>query len=149
VRVLVAKIVATTILIGVLPQAAADGSLAGRWATFDGKTKQRRSVIEIVLNGSEARGRIVELYVQPGEEPDPVCQDCPGNARNRKIRGLQILTLRAEPSSGTWQGKVLDPEEGRVYMCVARLSTDNKHLELRGYVGFEIFGRTEVWARDD
>jgi uncharacterized protein (DUF2147 family) len=129
--------------------AAAEGSLAGRWITYDAAGKQKRSVIEIVVTGSDAKGRITELYLQPGEDADPVCHDCPGDARNRKIRGLEILALRADPSGGSWHGTVLDPEEGRVYKCVAKLAPDGKRLELRGYVGFEIFGRSEVWSRGD
>jgi uncharacterized protein (DUF2147 family) len=136
-------------LAGVVPLAMADGSIAGRWVTYDGETTQKRSVIEIAVSDNVAKGRIVELYLQPGEEADPVCKDCPGDARNRKIRGLEILDLHIDPSGGAWRGTVLDPEEGRVYKCVARLAPDNRHLELRGFVGFEIFGRSEAWSRDD
>lgn len=127
---------------------AADPPLAGRWVTFDSDTGKKQSVVEIAVKGDEARGRIVELFLQPGEDPDPVCRDCPGEAKGKKIRGLEILSLRSEEGGARWRGTVLDPDEGRVYKGVVRISPDGKRLELRGYIGFEIFGRSETWARD-
>jgi uncharacterized protein (DUF2147 family) len=121
----------------------------GRWVTFDDETKQKRSVVEIVSDGRRATGRIVELFGKPGEDPDPVCENCPGADRGRRIRGLAILSIEADAQGGSYRGTVLDPEEGRVYRCVATLLPGGKGLQLRGYAGIEFFGRNETWIRSD
>jgi uncharacterized protein (DUF2147 family) len=41
---------------------------------------------------------------------------------------------------------VYDPENGKTYSGKMYLTATNQ-LELRGYVGFPIFGRTEFWKR--
>ena len=127
---------------------AADAAgLEGRWITFDGDTKAKRSVVEITRQGSGYSGRIVELFLQPGEPPDPVCDECPGEDRGRKMRGLAILALEREPDGPAFRGTVLDPEEGRVYRCVVTLESMGRRLALRGYVVLPIFGRSETWER--
>jgi uncharacterized protein (DUF2147 family) len=132
------------------PAGAADPApIEGRWITFDDETKQQRSVVEIAREGRQAAGRIVELFLKPGEDRDPVCENCPGADRGRRIRGLSILALKAEGDGTSWRGTVLDPEEGRLYQCVATLLPGGRRLQLRGFVGFELFGRNETWIRAD
>ena len=126
----------------------AERGLDGRWATFD-TDGRKRAVVEIVDRGEQATGRIVELIPRPGEDGDPVCVDCEGDARGRRIRGLEILKLDREPEGAGWQGTVLDPEEGRLYRCTATLSADGQTLRLRGFIGLQLFGRTETWSRVD
>jgi uncharacterized protein (DUF2147 family) len=122
--------------------------IEGRWITSDSTTHERRSMIEIRRDGARAVGRIVELYLRKDEDQDPACNDCPGAARGRKIRGLEILSLEADPG-GRFHGSVLDPEEGRVYRCTVTLEPEGRRLSLRGYVGLPLFGRTETWTRAD
>jgi uncharacterized protein (DUF2147 family) len=137
--------------IGISP-AFAVGDLApieGRWVTFDEDTNAKRAVVEITRLERRATGRIVELFSKPGEDPNPVCENCPGSARGRRIRGLEILEVEAADSGPTYRGTVLDPEEGRRYRCVVTILPDGRHLRLRGFIGLEIFGRDDVWARAD
>jgi uncharacterized protein (DUF2147 family) len=138
------------VAIGLLPTftAAEPAPIEGRWITFD-DTNQKRAVIEIVREGRLATGRIVELFLKPGEDPDPVCENCPGAFRGRRIRGLVILAVEAEENGMSYRGTVLDPEEGSNYRCVVTLLPDGKRLRLRGFVALEIFGRSEVWVRPD
>jgi uncharacterized protein (DUF2147 family) len=61
--------------------------------------------------------------------------------------GLPIVKdLRLD--RGAWRGgTILDPASGRLYDCLARLREDGKVLELRGYLGMPMFGRTLRWHR--
>jgi uncharacterized protein (DUF2147 family) len=127
--------------------AADSARIEGRWLTFDDQTKARRSLIEVVRDHGKVTGRIVELYPKPGEDPDPVCENCPGKFLGRKIRGLDILQLEADDGGARFRGSVLDPEEGAIYECRVTLSEDGKRLVLRGFVGLPILGRTETWIR--
>ena len=61
---------------------------------------------------------------------------------------LAILPLAwSQGSVGTLNGTVLDPENGVTYRCEATLGSGGQRLELHGYVGLPIFGRSELWSR--
>jgi uncharacterized protein (DUF2147 family) len=127
--------------------AAEPASIEGRWVAFDSDTNQKRAVVEIVRVDRRAIGRIVDLFPKPGEDPDPVCENCPGDARGRRIRGLAILAVETEDGGISYRGTVLDPEEGLNYRCVVTVEPGGTRLRLRGFIGLEIFGRDEPWVR--
>lgn len=121
--------------------------LDGRWITFDADTGRKRSIVEIAHNESGFNGRIAEIYVEPDEPADPICDQCQGTQHGQKIRGLEILILRPGASGEGYAGTILDPEEGRVYRCVASISADGSRLVIRGYVGIPELGRSVTWQR--
>jgi uncharacterized protein (DUF2147 family) len=125
----------------------AEGALEGRWVTFDADTGNPRSEVDIVRDGARATGRIAVFHPLPGEEANPACEKCPGERRGRRIVGLPILELGRDRESGAWSGTVLDPDDGRVYRCVARIEGGGARLVLRGYVLTPLFGREETWHR--
>ena len=49
---------------------------------------------------------------------------------------------KAEYAGGT----IYDPENGNTYNCIILLKDDNL-LEVRGYIGVQLFGRTDTWKR--
>ena len=72
------------------------------------------------------------------------------NLRNRPILGLEILTDFVYDEDYTWEdGDIYDPKSGNSYSCKMYLSKDYKTLEVRGYIGISLFGRTETWKRVD
>ena len=144
-----ASALAAIFLSAALGLAAGPAHIEGRWITFDEETKSRRAIVQIVRQEGKLTGRIVEYFPRADEYPDPVCDLCAGADRGRKIRGLQILALEAEAGGNgqRFRGTVLDPEEGKVYRCVATLLANGRRLSLRGYVGLEFLGRSETWER--
>jgi uncharacterized protein (DUF2147 family) len=47
-----------------------------------------------------------------------------------------------------WEGgKILDPENGKEYNLRLTPVEGGKRLEVRGYVGAPLFGRTQTWTR--
>jgi len=44
-------------------------------------------------------------------------------------------------------GRILDPENGKIYRVKLSLSEDGQRLDVRGYVGFSLLGRTQRWVR--
>lgn len=143
-----AVLIATLAFVHAGPASCAEArGIEGRWLTFDAETHSPRSIVQIAREGDHVSGRIVELYLKEGEDPDPECNRCRGPARGRKIRGLPILDLRADADGVHFNGTVLDPENGMTYRCKARLDLEGRMLELHGYVGLPIFGRSEHWSR--
>ena len=45
-------------------------------------------------------------------------------------------------------GKILDPNNGKLYKCYIELEEDDK-LKVRGYIGLALLGRTQYWYRVD
>ncbi len=61
--------------------------------------------------------------------------------------GLTILKNFEFKSKNVWSdGTIYDPKDGKTYSCKLTLVSNNK-LEVRGYVGISLFGRTETWTK--
>lgn len=125
--------------------AVAQGGVTGLWKTIDDNTGRPRSVVEITDQGGRLHGRIVKLFRDAGEDPDPVCDECPGDRKDRKVIGLEIIRDLVRDGSEWEDGTILDPENGKVYDC--KIWLENGTLKVRGYVAF--FFRTQTWLRYD
>ena len=53
-----------------------------------------------------------------------------------------------QDKTGYWSGgEILDPKEGKIYKV--KLSTeDGKKLDVRGYIGIALIGRTQTWLKE-
>jgi uncharacterized protein (DUF2147 family) len=120
-------------------------AIIGKWKTIDDNTGEERSIVEIYEKGGQVYGRIIKLYRKPGEDPDPICDDCDkGDSRhNKKIIGMEIITGMKKTGNGYEGGEILDPESGKVYRC--KLWIENNELQVRGYWG--PFFRTQTWKK--
>ena len=54
-----------------------------------------------------------------------------------------------ETDKNEWSGgKIMDPENGKTYKCKIWFEDNNNdELNLRGYIGFSLLGRNQVWLR--
>lgn len=130
------------------PAAADDRSVAGRWLTVDDRTGAPRGVVRLEESGGELTGYIERGLRREGEPPDPpTCERCPGELRGRPMQGLRFLWGFRRTGAEWSGGHILDPDEGSIYSCAITLSEDGTTLRVRGYLGLEIFGRTQVWRR--
>ena len=57
------------------------------------------------------------------------------------IKGMKRKGLKYE------DGTIMDPRDGTVYRALMELSPDNQHLEVRGFLGVALFGRSQIWNR--
>jgi uncharacterized protein (DUF2147 family) len=61
--------------------------------------------------------------------------------------GLDIMYGFNLSEGKVWDdGEIYDPKSGKTYSGTITLQGENT-LDLRGYVGLPIFGRTSVWTR--
>lgn len=68
------------------------------------------------------------------------------SAEAKKFHGKLILTGLNKEGDKEYQGKAHDPEQDKTYSCIIKVK-DTNHLDLRGYVGISLIGRTERWIR--
>ncbi len=106
----------------------------GQWTTANGG-----GVIEIGWCGATLCGRIVGIKRAPGE---PIPMDYQG----RSQCDLTIITDERPTQDGVWLGHVTDPRNGKEYQAEIWVD-DAGQLNLRGFVGVPLLGRTEKWHR--
>ena len=118
-------------------------SILGQWYTGEG-----RSIVEIYKCDTHYCGKIVWLkYPKDEEGREKVDKENPDETkRTRPLIGLNILWgFSYEGKDGWKNGRIYDPKNGKTYSC--RMNLDGNTLNVRGYVGFSLLGRTSVWTR--
>lgn len=128
--------------------ALAQDTPVGRWRSIDDATGQPKAVIEVTqaTNGT-LQARIVRL-IDTSKGAAPLCDQCSGTRRNQPILGMTIawgLRRKGEAWEG---GRILDPENGKEYSVRMTPVAGGRKLEVRGFLGFSLLGRTQVWVRE-
>lgn len=121
----------------------------GLWRTIDDQTGRPRSLVRIVDSGDGVLVGRVEKILDPAfDRPDAVCERCDDDRRNQPIIGLEIIR-GLKPHGRSWaDGKILNPEDGKIYHLKATPAEAGTKLEMRGYIGLPIFGRSQTWIRE-
>lgn len=119
-------------------------SPVGLWTTIDDKTGDKRAVVKLEKSGDTLTGTIVSVYPKPGDTG--ICTKCPGDFRDKPIKGLQFLWGLKDLGHGVWDnGEILDAKTGKLYH--AKITVKGNKLYVRGYIGFSLLGRTQIWTR--
>lgn len=117
-----------------------------QWQTVDEKTGEKKAIVQLNESSGQVTGKIIKVL--DSKNAKALCEKCTGNLKNKPIEGLQILTgLRADGDKQWSNGRLVDPETGKIYSGKLTLSNNNQSLKLRGYVGSPVFGRTQTWQR--
>jgi uncharacterized protein (DUF2147 family) len=118
--------------------------ILGTWLTGSGKGR-----ILITKYGDKYGGKLVWLR-EPNDETGKPKTDSknPDAAKRGNPRlGLNNLLGFSYAGGGKYEnGTIYDPENGKTYKCVMSLDGDDV-LNVRGYIGFTLIGRTDVWTR--
>ncbi|MEF7614925.1 DUF2147 domain-containing protein [Aquincola sp. MAHUQ-54] len=128
--------------------AAAQATPVGLWKTIDDASKQEKAVVRIADAAGVLSGRIEKL-MDPARQ-EVVCDKCRGDDKDKPILGLVIVrNVKSMPSEpGLWDGgEILDPEDGKTYKVRLKPVDGGKKLEVRGYIGTPLLGRTQTWLR--
>ncbi len=119
--------------------------LVGVWEPSHGKAR-----VKVEKIGTKFYGKIVWLKEpnDPETGKPKVDKNNPEEAlRNTPLKGYRLLKDFIYKGNKEWsEGTIYDPENGSTYKCVIRMKDDNT-LEIRGYIGVEALGRTDVWKR--
>ncbi len=115
----------------------------GNWTTYDDETNKAKSVIEVYDEGSTLSAKIVTVLDK--KEDTPKCGACKDELKDHPIEGLRIV-WDMEAKGDKWKGgRILDPENGKIYKAKMELTENGSVLKVRGSLG--PFGRTQIWKR--
>jgi len=142
-------IVAAVVLIGAagLPVRAAEPSAIGLWEQVDESSGKAESWFKITDRNGVYEGAIVKIFFKPGEDENWTCDKCEGAERNAPVLGLTLIKGMRRNGSSYENGTIMDPRDGSVYRALMKLSPDGQKLEVRGYLGISLFGRSQMWNR--
>jgi uncharacterized protein (DUF2147 family) len=136
------SIISILIVLSLHAQTNAD-DIVGIWLT-GGKEPAK---IQVYKSGNKYFGKIVWLkYPEKDGQPRVDRKNPEKNKQSQQIIGIVILNNFKFEDDEWNDGKIYDPESGKTYSCVLSLKGKNV-LNVRGYVGVSLFGRTEVWNR--
>lgn len=129
-----------------LPVLAENGDqLVGVWKPSEGT-----ALVKIDKIGNKFYGRIVWLQEPNDESGNPKTdKNNPDESlRSTPLKGYRILKdFEYDADEKIWKdGTIYDPKNGSTYNCKIELKDDNT-IEVRGYIGASVFGRTDVWSR--
>ncbi len=121
-----------------------EDSIEGVWLSADGTGWIKIELGDNGPIGSIAGSPDTSGDRQPSDRdvlnPDPALRD-------RLLLGLTIMDGLTYAGGGKWKnGRIYDPNSGKTYKCKLTLVDENT-LELRGYIGVSLLGRTETWTR--
>jgi uncharacterized protein (DUF2147 family) len=132
-----------------LPSAwAQDASPAGLWKNIDDQTGKPKALIRITEDQGVLTGKIEKLFREPTEMQDPVCDKCEGALKDQPILGMTILNGLKKDGDEYKGGTILDPHNGKTYKSKLEVKDGGKRLDVRGYIGIPLLGRSQTWLRE-
>jgi uncharacterized protein (DUF2147 family) len=120
----------------------------GLWKTISDKDGAVTSEVRILDAGGVVSGR-VERGLGPDFKPGDKCGKCSDERKDQLIEGLEIIRgVKKRANEDVWDGgTILDPDNGTVYKVKLTPIENGRKLEVRGFIGFSLFGRTQTWIR--
>ena len=122
-------------------------SAVGLWEQVDEKTGQPESWFKITERNGVYSGNIVKIFFKPGEDENWTCEKCEGDEKGKPVLGLALIKGMKRNGNAYEEGTIMDPRDGAVYRALMKLSPDGQKLEVRGYLGISLFGRSQTWNR--
>jgi len=129
--------------------AAATDNPIGLWRTIDDKSGKEKSLVRVSEDNVQLQITVEKLFREPGEEHNPLCDKCPGEKKNKPVIGMQIGSGLKKDGDVWSGGEILDPQNGKTYKCKVWLEDKGKKLNVRGFIGVSVLGRTQVWVREE
>jgi uncharacterized protein (DUF2147 family) len=119
-------------------------ALLGTWLTGS-----QKAAVTIYKHENKYFGKISWLKTPHYEDGKPkVDQNNPDDKRKSDpLMGLNLLKDFLFAGTDKWEkGTIYDPENGKTYSCKITM-VDKDKLDVRGFVGISMLGRTQTWIR--
>ncbi|MDP3087024.1 MAG: DUF2147 domain-containing protein [Methylotenera sp.] len=127
---------------------AANNTPAGLWKTIDDNTGKPRSLIRITEKNGEYSA-VIEKGLLASDTGDALCDKCTDERKGKRIIGMTIVNGIKQKGDDFEGGEILDPDNGKTYRCKMRLDSTGNKLEVRGFIGISLFGRSQTWLREE
>jgi uncharacterized protein (DUF2147 family) len=116
-------------------QAPSD-AVVGHWfnAEKDGK-------VQIYKQGNKYYGKLVWMKTPRKDNQNP-----DDKLKTRDLQGVVLLNNFTYDGKNWEDGSIYDPKNGKTYSCIIKQKNSNT-LEIRGYIGISLIGRTTTWTR--
>jgi uncharacterized protein (DUF2147 family) len=143
-KILLATIVlllSTTFLFG--QNNVKQDAIVGIWLS-----EQKDGKIEIYMSDNKYFGKLIwgnAMYEADGKTSKKDSKNTNVKLRTRNLKDLILLSDFIYEDNSWTGGKIYDPQTGKTFSCTMKL---NKNvLNIRGYVGISLFGRTSEWTK--
>jgi uncharacterized protein (DUF2147 family) len=124
---------------------AIENTPTGLWKTFDDKGNAT-GYIRISENQDIYSG-VIEKGL-PSDKEDKFCTLCKDERKDKKLIGMTVIK-NVKAKGDTYEGsEILDPFSGNTYRVKLTLKESGKKMEVRGFIGISLFGRTQIWERE-
>ncbi len=134
---------------GLAHAATTEPSITGYWKTIDDHTHQPKAIVQIYTDNNLFYGKVIAGYPVNGVVPHETCPNCPEPFKNQPVTGMRILwDMQYNSANHRYEGgEILDPEAGHIYHALLMPTADGQSLEVRGYIGIPLIGRTQTWYK--
>lgn len=111
----------------------------GFWWTDD-----RSGIIELIVSEQGIEG-----ITRWGDKPDTDRHNPEPELRSRSVKDITFLWgFSYDAKNNRWfDGQVYDPKNGKTYSAKLEIDGSGNTLEMRGYIGISLFGRTATFTR--
>jgi uncharacterized protein (DUF2147 family) len=138
--------IALLVWLATVDVALAETSLspAGLWKAHDDSGKPT-GYIRVKENNGVYTG-VIEKGLETDKE-DKYCHACKDERKGQKLVGMTMMK-NVKAKGDAYEGtEILDPFSGNTYRVKLKLDEDGQKMQVRGYVGLSLFGRTQQWQR--
>jgi hypothetical protein len=119
----------------------------GFWEQIDPGSGEVGGWFLMYERDGQFQGALVRAFNKPGEPVFATCAKCPDDQKNAPMIGLVIIKNMQRRGLQYENGNILDPRDGSIYKAKMEMSPDGQKLNVRGFLGLEIFGQTQTWRR--
>lgn len=133
------------IVFGLKLSAQNKDAIVGKWLT-----PKHDARIEIYKKGEAYFGKLawVKEANDASGKPKLDVKNPDQTLRSRPLLNLEFLKNFVYKGGDSWEnGEIYDPQSGKTYSSKISMPGNDK-LNLRGYIGVSLFGRTETWTRE-
>ena len=114
-----------------------------------GTWQNEKATFEIYDQGGKLYGKIVTLKNPNDKDGKPKVdkQNPDASKQSTPIQGMTFLRGFTAAGNGRWEnGTIYDPEKGKTYSSYMQMEGNDK-IEVRGYIGVSMIGRSQNWTR--
>jgi uncharacterized protein (DUF2147 family) len=145
---------AACLLLGAGTALAANDTPVGKWKQIDDVSGKAKSIIEITESNGQLQGKVLQVMNMTPEDiardgEHPVCRKCDGERKDKPIEGMTIMWGVGKDGDVWDGGKILEPKSGKIYKVKLTLTDGGSKLDVHGYIGFSLLGRSQTWERQE